>query len=740
MSPINLHTLTDSVTDPNSEFKQKRFAILSLLEGKVPTPYFDSKGIITIGIGFNIDKVLENRNDVMAAMGLSSAQKASINAAWSSARMTEIKKMPHATEQQRNDKNAALVTYLNGILGVGQTFTMTDPQIKTVFDKLVVEHQDAISSLINKSSIEQIVLTSLHYNVATLIGKKLKAAFTLTDPAEARAEAWYQIRYAHDDQLHKRRYEEAALFGLYDNPSVAPSEKESLAVYRMFTQHRLEAIDSAANMIEYDKEYANDFKYGIPAANADLTKAGFGTYVVKTLFMELMPAAEVVMNKYIKDEYGVGHYFDPLNIQMASDKKFDLVGEDTVTRTGSDADLLIGRDEKDDILSGQGGNDLLIGLGGNDILYGGKGNDVMDGGAGNDIFYGGEGNDLIYGGAGHDTYYINTGDGTDTIEDKEGNNRVILNGKLISLLIEQAGGSYASPDGDLTAVMQGDNDLWVTDTASGQQVILNKDFQDGDFGIRLIKLPEVPEIPEASTSAPSVQGTNTEVGNAWINGGAGNDQMDGGAGDDVFSGGGGSDTIFAGGGNDDIFGDYEASSSTVSSNWTMVRSTYAGPNNITYYVHDSWPYLESVSGGAGDLIYGGAGDDWISGLKGDDVIYGEADNDVIWGDVSWYGLAHGAHGDDYIDGGTGEDHLYGDGGADTLLGGEGNDKLVGDNDDDDILDGGTGDDKLVGGNGDDILNGGADNDQLWGDNGDFTGNGNDKLYGDADDYHWRQAA
>ncbi len=48
MSLVNLQTLQDSATDPNSEFKQQRFAILKLLEGNVPTPYFDSKGIITI--------------------------------------------------------------------------------------------------------------------------------------------------------------------------------------------------------------------------------------------------------------------------------------------------------------------------------------------------------------------------------------------------------------------------------------------------------------------------------------------------------------------------------------------------------------------------------------------------------------------------------------------------------------------------------------------------------------------
>ncbi len=46
MSLANLHTLLDSATDLNSEFKQQRLAILSLFEGNIPTPYFDGKGII----------------------------------------------------------------------------------------------------------------------------------------------------------------------------------------------------------------------------------------------------------------------------------------------------------------------------------------------------------------------------------------------------------------------------------------------------------------------------------------------------------------------------------------------------------------------------------------------------------------------------------------------------------------------------------------------------------------------
>lgn len=72
-------------------------------------------------------------------------------------------------------------------------------------------------SLVGTPSLEQIVLTSLHYNSPKLIGTGLKAALAMTDPAAARAEAWYQIRYiSNGDGKHSmRRYAEAALFGLY---------------------------------------------------------------------------------------------------------------------------------------------------------------------------------------------------------------------------------------------------------------------------------------------------------------------------------------------------------------------------------------------------------------------------------------------------------------------------------------------------------------------------------------------
>lgn len=131
MSLSNLQILDDTGT--NSLFKQMRFDILKWLEGKVSTPYFDTKGIITIGIGFNID-ITQHRNDVMNAMGLSPAQQTAINALWNSEALNAIRSCYAPGPAQ----NKMLTDLLAKTIG-STTFSMTDPQIRQVFDVLVLE-------------------------------------------------------------------------------------------------------------------------------------------------------------------------------------------------------------------------------------------------------------------------------------------------------------------------------------------------------------------------------------------------------------------------------------------------------------------------------------------------------------------------------------------------------------------------------------------------------------------------
>lgn len=81
---------------------------------------------------------------------------------------------------------------------------------------------------------------------------------------------------------------------------------------------------------------------------------------------------------------------------------------------------------------GSDGNDNIIAY---DKMYGVGYED--------DFLYGGTGDDRLIGGSGDDTYIFNVGDGNDTIIDKKGTNRIILNGVLEDdIFVEERNGEW----------------------------------------------------------------------------------------------------------------------------------------------------------------------------------------------------------------------------------------------------------------------------------------------------------
>jgi Ca2+-binding RTX toxin-like protein len=236
------------------------------------------------------------------------------------------------------------------------------------------------------------------------------------------------------------------------------------------------------------------------------------------------------------------------------------------------------------------------------------------------------------------------------------------------------------------------------------------DFQDGDFGIKLIDFPELADIPEPDTDGITKNGdlkpvefrdannniyfkydTNNiivhadqaEAGrNDTLNGTAagdhllghdGNDFLNGKAGDDWLEGGGGDDTLRGEEGNDWLFG-----------------------------------------GGGADKLYGGLGNDLIDGGSENDFIKGEDGDDILIGGL----------GNDRLFGGIGNDQLFaeekkelsiliqeGETGVGTGLRGD----LLGDEEGNDLLVGGAGNDVLMGGAGADLIYGGAGDDVIEGD-------------------------
>ncbi|EKD88509.1 MAG: hemolysin-like protein, partial [uncultured bacterium] len=308
-----------------------------------------------------------------------------------------------------------------------------------------------------KDSKEMLVLADLAYNnfiKASGSGcPSLKNAILSSN----RAEAWYEIRYNTGGGL-ARRIAEAGIFGLYNDPANVTKEDATM-IYQMFTRNR-------DTMLSF--EAAN--KTAISGGQAILeSNAGLGT--VQPLEEELQTAANYLIN-----EYGQSKNFNPLNIQVSSLNTPVLLGEDTTDNTGSIDDLLIGSDERNDIMGGESGNDVLIG------------------GAGDDTLEGGKGDDILVGGKGLDTYIWSTGDGNDRIID-EGDGIISINygpGQKFftagGFIREGTSNVWKMAASDGSTLTLTHNSPWKLILADGSALELG-DFQDGDYGMRLFEEP-----------------------------------------------------------------------------------------------------------------------------------------------------------------------------------------------------------------------------------------------------------
>ena len=562
-----------------------------------------------------------------------------------------------------------------------------------------------------------------------------------------RAEAWFSIRYESnyigrhysqgipldqkknssgkseqdyfDNGIDKgwaaRRYDEANLFGLYD-PAASDKLVEAKDIYRMFTLHRKQ-IEA------YEKVYGVSFD-GDPGSRGNNTRGSD-----KSIQSALRPASTLILSDLANSsDDSIKAAYAAWESNAASFQPTDLLldpGKSAVTVLDGRKSATIATDY-DSGISEAAANNVLIAEGGvsgqvGELLIGGLGNDLLIGSAGDDILWGGKGDDAMAGGAGNDTYIFESGDGVDTIEDKQGLNRVIMNGKVIKSFFRVDGGtSYVSIDGYFTAELK-DGDFIVNDKETGDKVILNKDFQEGDFGV---KFADAPDEPMATPNAPvtdrdilgdkkptsfvgtfDAQLTGFEVGwqlvrrfnevtdtdgkvitvdvEYYKTGDLGNlvvDDTDEVGRDDTLKDSAGNDHIVAGAGNDTI------------------EATRGGDDSID-------------AGTGNDLVHAGAGNDYVLGGTGNDQLSGEEGNDYLQGDDGDDSL-DGGDGNDLLLGGAGDDQLNAGAGDDTLQGGAGHDVLRGD-----VFEGTTaGKDVLEGGEGSDTLYGMGDDDQLYGEN------------------------
>ena len=281
----------------------------------------------------------------------------------------------------------------------------------------------------------------------------------------------------------------------------------------------------------------------------------------------------------------------------------------------------------DDTIHGSDGDDCISGKRGDDTIYGGPGNDSICGGHHDDFLDGGRGDDRLSGDQGADTYMYSRGDGNDIIEDRKGDNTLILRH------ISESEISYVEANNDLIIVVSPP----CMETSEIQIVDF---FLSGKMTIEIDDSAELcfeshPELTKITSNECGEEIFGTQFGDR-ICGNGGNDIIKGGDEDDLINGNAGGDIIIGNRGNDVINGN------------EGYDFLYGGRGD------------DDVHGNNGnDTLYGSLGNDSISGDRGDDVIYGDRDSltfgDEVGDETYYYRV------------GDGNDTIYDWGGNNTLV-------------------------------------------------------------------------
>jgi len=701
-------------------YQELSYQMLKRLEGFKTTAYVDSNGIASIGIGYNMrahpEETLLLYPNIPAGAHQDGFRNA-IGAAYAA-----------------NDTAALLAAALPHLQAGGYTsFTLTEAQIHAVYPQYAGEAENKLDAWLNHSTgaglldligtrtnptFERMVLLDMTYN--NLINNNPTSSNGLRTAllANNRALAWYEIR-ENQTALHKRRYADAAIFGLYNPESttvpVTPEIQlaEALTIYEMMS-------DPTRRAVIFAHEQAQSAQ--IHEAQLDLNAAwGTAAPKVNLLEVELGKAAQWMLEGYAfaganpRNTNAALSWINPLDIVIATGSNNNL----TVTArngyqlgTGTVRDGMLIGSTVANVLTGATGNDVLSGLDGNDTLDGGAGadylvggadDDTLTGGAGNDVLIGdledgysgdgadqlsgGDGNDRLYGGGGDDTLdggaginLLDGGDGDDTyalqgltvhdtIRDSDGQGSIEVN---VASAIHVAGSAqqigqttWRSADGFFTYTLvdnaNGGKDLQIGFGSGGAALLRDVDPGQPGLGIQLGAYAADPNI--AYNIAP---GDLVGVNDTY-NGSDGADRIQSGGGYDYVVGNNGDDYIELGIGG-----------ALVASN----RSLGGGGNDIIKGGADSDYILGGTLIGSSsndkDRLEGGAGSDLLSGGVDDDLIYAGNRGDAI------DGASSNAQGD-WLVGGIGNDFLAGSVERDLLTGGEGSDMISGGSGQDVIL-------------------------------------------------------
>ncbi|OBS10429.1 lysozyme [Acidihalobacter prosperus] len=379
-------TLTPN-TLSKTDYQDLIYQMLKDFEGVNPYAYNDTNNNPTIGLGFEIKA---NAPAILKGMGYSAASFGNNSVKFNNfvsalqavgegaypdsgpdgesvklqAAINKIANEYLGTHYGEHNKKTGKINpnfgYGNNTGGSGLT---ADQQIQATFNHIEGTYETTLDSWLQgvqiPDSTERAALLSLTYN--NLIGPGKSPHLHAAIASSNRAEAWYQIRYNSNGGpaksqpgIAKRRYDEAAIFGLYAPGAV--TQAEALQIYQMCTAHGLN------NLKAYDKQHAWSLTHAQSISYANGTAQ---TPLPESLPSTLLPAAQELSSLY-----GNGQSFNALDIFAASANRTDVSA--TLTVPNSPALLLAGS-----------GADTLVGtLTGNDVLVAGTGSDMLAGGTG----------------------------------------------------------------------------------------------------------------------------------------------------------------------------------------------------------------------------------------------------------------------------------------------------------------------------------------------------------------------
>jgi len=421
---------------------------------------------------------------------------------------------------------------------LGLTFQreLTEAESEQLLRASMREYEGPARSLSMPLSEERVAFVSLTYNrgAGALLGNPARnnPEHPIMDALREgnRAEAWFQMRYncwgsaeaKFEGGLRKRRFAEAHVFGLYDDPgNVSPEEARSVAQMHGLHRDEINRVEGAHGVsIGGDQAKRNR----IAEANRDYPAIVREYGSIQNIAESLEPARLALLRQMREENPALAARLSPEN--FSADRIHLDPNRDLRDAANVDQDLAamrnqrnpqraaainaVGREQRnstaDDLdvdhaatidsqrislgLKEIASNDLLVGQGGNDILRSHRGDDIL---------IGGQGRDRMEGGEGYDTYVIGAGD---TVMDSDGLGEVHWGGHRLT------GGrrtefdpihSYRSEDGRFIYSMEGNN-LSVTDALAIDQVLHERavieNFQSGQLGITL----SGPDVQERQTS------------------------------------------------------------------------------------------------------------------------------------------------------------------------------------------------------------------------------------------------